>query len=905
MSFKPFLAYSASAGSGKTFALSARYVSLLFMGELPSHILAATFTNKAAAQMRQRVIDSLKDLGSNSAFLDVVSSQSGFSKDELMKMKSSVLERFLNSPSYIVTLDSFFVSILRSASLELGLEPDFVTKEQKESKLDYEFVSEVVVNGDISSLVKLALDIEDKRFGKIFEIMQDFYRLDPLLSYEVEDSFNIYALESQIEKIRDALYKLLIEAKVSKSAIANFAFADIKTLSQKSVFAKESLQDHRYYKKYIQKYPAIEELYQELRAKLKDWFKAKEHIVLSALFDNYTHYKNALISQAKATKELSFDDLSYFTYRLLYESITKEFLYFKLDAKFRHILLDEFQDTSTMQYLMLKPLIDEIFSGIGQSDFRSFFYVGDKKQSLYRFRGGVEELFDKVARDYGIDIELMDTNYRSAKHIVEFVNKCFEGVMEDYTPQKSKPEAIDGYVEVIESNEVIECAITEAKKLLDMGVSENDIAFLVSANKDGVALQEACFKQGINTLLKTTSSLKNNAKIASLVAMVEYLLYGYEIDLSAFDSRLEIDLKSIDFSWFDATMTPFEVLDRLINICGYYDGDANLLRLLEFALGYDDLVEFIDEFSSSNIALASNTTNGAKIMTIHGSKGLEFEHVIVLDKLTKPKNDTNAIILGYDDELNIEKIYYRQKNKDIFDSQYAKVIAQNKILSRKDSLNVLYVAFTRAVESMRIVKKTTDSVFDMIGLKPVVLGSMSVASSQDTTLAHSKPISYKLNYHGEQDRAKKIDKYDSKEALFGSAMHYMLEMIDFDSPNIDEAHSAMYQKYANKLNTDDMNNIKSRVKMLLADEEFMSQIKGAKLYKELPLSFGGEIKQIDLLAEFEDKMIVFDYKSSSKNHISHQNQVISYKKAIHSLTNKPIFGVIVYLNEENIELSLI
>ena len=62
MSFKPFLAYSASAGSGKTFALSVRYISLLFMGESPSSILAATFTNKAAAEMRQRVVDSLRCL---------------------------------------------------------------------------------------------------------------------------------------------------------------------------------------------------------------------------------------------------------------------------------------------------------------------------------------------------------------------------------------------------------------------------------------------------------------------------------------------------------------------------------------------------------------------------------------------------------------------------------------------------------------------------------------------------------------------------------------------------------------------------------------------------------------------------------------------------------------------------
>jgi hypothetical protein len=156
-----------------------------------------------------------------------------------------------------VTLDSFFASILRSASLELGLEPDFVTKEQNSQKLDYEFVSQVVASGGISSLVKLALDIEDKRFGKIFEIMQDFYRLDPLLREPDRDGLDIYALEAEIDECRDRLHKILIEAKASKSAIGNFAPTDTKTLSQKSLFGKESLLDHRNYKKYVEQNPPL------------------------------------------------------------------------------------------------------------------------------------------------------------------------------------------------------------------------------------------------------------------------------------------------------------------------------------------------------------------------------------------------------------------------------------------------------------------------------------------------------------------------------------------------------------------------------------------------------------------------------------------------------------------------
>jgi exodeoxyribonuclease V beta subunit len=100
-SFHPFLAYSASAGSGKTFALSARYIALLFMGESPASILAATFTNKAAAEMRQRVVNALRGLGeeANAAFVAVVSEQTGLSREELLARQPRVLARFLRTPT--------------------------------------------------------------------------------------------------------------------------------------------------------------------------------------------------------------------------------------------------------------------------------------------------------------------------------------------------------------------------------------------------------------------------------------------------------------------------------------------------------------------------------------------------------------------------------------------------------------------------------------------------------------------------------------------------------------------------------------------------------------------------------------------------------------------------------------
>ena len=201
--------------------------------------------------------------------------------------------------------------------------------------------------------------------------------------------------------------------------------------------------------------------------------------------------------------------------------------------------------------------------------------------------------------------------------------------MQGYVPQKSREGASEGYVEVIESEELIEEAVEQAKRLLDLGVNVDDIAFLVNTNKDGQALQEACQHEGIETLLKTSSSLKNMPKIAALVAMMEYLFFGEKIDAQAMLIKGRKTLDEVDVSWFSAFMSPLQVVDRLVREFGYFDDDLNILKLLEFASNFSDIPTFIEEFSTSSISVASNTVHGAKIMTIHGSKGLEFEYVIL------------------------------------------------------------------------------------------------------------------------------------------------------------------------------------------------------------------------------------------------------------------------------------
>lgn len=911
MSFKPFLAYSASAGSGKTFALSVRYIALLFMGESSSTILAATFTNKAAAEMRQRVVDSLRGLSDkkNEAFTDAVCIQTGLSRDALLAKQPDVLARFLSNSSYIVTLDSFFSSILRSASLELGLEPDFVTKEQGDEKLEMHFLEEVQAAGLLSSLVKLAMDIEDKRFGKIFDLMQSFYKVDPLLPEQKEMPHALAKQEEACEVLRVKMIKALSDAGAAARCMKQFEPKNIKELFAKGLFEKETLGEHSWFKKAAN--DEIEGVYAYLKKELALWAQIKEAIVLQNLFNVYDYYKNANITNAKSSGVLSFDDLTYFTYRLLHESISKEFLYFKLDSKFKHILLDEFQDTSTLQFLLLKPLIDEIFSGHGQSEFKSFFYVGDTKQSLYRFRGGVEELFDKVAKQYGVNIEQMDTNYRSAKNVVEQVNRWFEPLFDEYAPQKTyglkrNGQKIDGFVEVLESEELIDEAVKQAKKLLDLGVNVDDIAFLVSTNKDGQALQEACEHEKIDTLLKTSSSLRNMPKIAALVAMVSYLFYGEKIDAQALLLRVSKSLEEMESSWFSVFMSPLQVVDRLVREFGYFDTDLNILKLLQFASSFSDIPTFLEEFETSSIAVAANSVHGAKIMTIHGSKGLEFEYVILLDKLTRKNSDKSAIIYHYNDNLYIDKILYRTKGREHFDDEYKHIMDARKASEAKDRKNVLYVALTRAVEGLILIKKPKDSIFDDIEMSPITIGSLEVKSASRSVgiPAHAEKKIVISNY-GTQEIIKHDDEEekDYEALLFGTALHYTLEMLgSFDDAGLRWAMISLQNRYGQQLSANSTGQIKQRVKNMIVHEGFQQMLDGAKVSKEQSLSFEGELKQIDLLLEYDDRCIVVDYKSSKKYALKHQSQVGYYKKAIANITGKRTEGMIMYLLEEGIEI---
>ncbi|MGE0050175.1 MAG: UvrD-helicase domain-containing protein, partial [Arcobacter sp.] len=220
---------------------------------------------------------------------------------------------------------------------------------------------------------------------------------------------------------------------------------------------------------------------------------------------------------------LEFNDISNLVYELLSTKIDKDFLYFRLDSTYSHILMDEFQDTSLLQYKILEPLIKEILSG-DTTKFKTFFYVGDTKQSIYRFRGGKRELFDYVANTNKVlEVEVLNTNYRSCENIISYVNSLFLNLV-NYEYYEQESVAKDGYVEVFEDEALDEEEkfVNIAKKieeLINLGVNPNDISILTYTNDDVLSLYYYLKQKFPDMKISTemTSKLINQQNVKAVI----------------------------------------------------------------------------------------------------------------------------------------------------------------------------------------------------------------------------------------------------------------------------------------------------------------------------------------------------------------------------------------------------
>ena len=906
-----FLALKASAGSGKTFALTVRYISLLLLGAVPKEILTLTFTNKAAAQMAQRIYDTLLSLGSDEAILSAIATQTQLTQPEILERKDELIKNFISSELSIYTIDKFINKILREFSGYIGINDDFEIKFDDEELLLYKFLLSLDEK-QFDTLIAFAHS-ENKRLNSIVELFKILIDKNEKLSATPYPKGSFQAVKLAIMEDANIIKSFIDKSTVSNSGYNAVDFKDVETLLDKGKtwLSKDSLGEFNYFKKAK---PPIEldVSLENLKKNITLYYQIQESYTLHNLFEIFEDFKNFRTTYNTQRNSLEFSDITNIVYKLLENHIEKDFLYFRLDTKYNHILIDEFQDTSTLQFKILYHLIDEIISGDPEV-FKTFFYVGDTKQSIYRFRGGTKELFDYVASIFSpmLKVELLDTNYRSSKNVVEFVNNTFEPLQNyEYDNQKVNS-SIEGYVEVlnvsVEKEEVYEEVYKKVEALLDSGVEANNIAILTYTNADVLAIYEYLKQKlpKLDVVTEMTSKLINQTNVKALINAVKYLYYKENIYKVNFNSLTNREyFKEFDFQ---IDIRNNDITTILKQMSFYFDiVDENIIRLIELSKSYESIVDFVYDIDKDDSSIVSQNTTGLTILTIFKSKGLEFDTVLVLDRIKRKNSDRSSLLFEYKD-IDLQKIYYKRSKRENLDKFYESGLNKEKKLVIADELNILYVSLTRAKNNLIVFKKEKSSVFDYLNsLEAKKIGSLYIAPKKIQKQNIKNEVIYTPVHFGYQDKEKSTleDKENIKARYFGIATHYCLEMMRaFDTVSLDKSILIVKNKFGNFLDEKEFDDVYRRVEHLINNVQFQDIVLNSSFTKEQSLMFNGEHKIIDLLVQKDDEYVVIDYKTTYEQSTSHIKQVQNYVNAIKDIAKiDNVKGHIVYLHKSSVEI---
>ncbi|MBI5150023.1 MAG: UvrD-helicase domain-containing protein [Candidatus Omnitrophica bacterium] len=448
----------ASAGSGKTYALAKRYIQLLLSASDPAAeaaaraILAITFTNKAAMEMKDRILEFLKNI----ALKKLSASEQkeillplGISMDEAAPKAFAMMEAIIRHYNFfqVQTIDKFINALLSGCAFKIGLTAHFKIKTSAREYLEYaldETIDRAARDKDIRQIFEyflhnyLYLENRSGWFPKrdmaailyALFLQSNTYggTLRPVGSPREEGQFSpedIIRKKKTVLEDMKALRENLPEDTDQKFVKSLDGFLEENTRifdidSVSTYFAREELP--------VRKDGAISAVAGRLWAKIRRNLKEICDEEARCLFNPYIRVFEVLQSALKeltAKDDVLFlEELNKKAGRLFDEDhVTVAELYYRLASRFRHYLIDEFQDTSRLQWHNLEKMVEEALSTGG-----SLFYVGDRKQAIYGFRGGEVGLFDDIVgrfQAFPVEVEYLTKNWRSQKAIVDFNNTIF------------------------------------------------------------------------------------------------------------------------------------------------------------------------------------------------------------------------------------------------------------------------------------------------------------------------------------------------------------------------------------------------------------------------------------------------------------------------------------------------
>lgn len=735
----------ASAGSGKTYTLTKEYLKLLLDGndeQSYKHILAVTFTNKATEEMKSRIIESLHDLAS-----DTLNADSEKARVRLVKILNDY-----NCFS-ISTIDKFFQMVMRSFAREIGkyasykveLDTDSVVAQAVDMLLD---TLQEPENGDLLEWLK---DYSFKRVeegerwnitGSLASMAKLFFKED--FKLKLKEAETIISDKSQIREFGKELKTIVSEFTRSAEAIGRkgmkimaeaglepedfkykrtgpfmifkyLASGDIRP-PQARIY--ECFGDHDF----PEIHSAVDELTALFETRYGDYISAllidKNLHLLGIYSDIYRHLNQYLKENNVVLLSEANDLLS----RIIDGSDTP-FVYEKIGVRYDHIMLDEAQDTSLLQWKNFMPLFNDNISSGKQN-----LVVGDIKQSIYRWRGSDWRLMnDYIFKDLGKeninDSEPLAENWRSCRNIVGFNKMVFSSVenrlnlggVYDDCNQKVPSKHDDweagrvkvGFIEGKEwKDEAMLRMVKDINEMVEAGYRHEDITVLVRKNKEGEQVATFLMENGISVITDDSLHIGSSACVAALLDVLYYMVNpddpvnvllvgehsGLAEDCANQGSLYEICQKILSGGKVVPQKGDIPFINAFLDcVIAYQEKYGSSVR---------GFLKWWDESGKNKNICAPEGQDAIRIMTIHKSKGLGLQAVIIpfLEEKFKGHNDPVWFrTSGRFSKLGLVPLVpSEQMEGSIFGEQYQKEL----IYSRIDSINTAYVAMTRPVSQL-------------------------------------------------------------------------------------------------------------------------------------------------------------------------------------------------------------
>ena len=823
-SIKPLTVYKASAGSGKTFTLATEYIRLLV--ENPQsyrNILAVTFTNKATEEMKMRILSQLygiwKQLPESNNYLKNIQEKTGLEPNVISERAGLALNNLTHNYNYfrVETIDTFFQSVLRNMARELDLTTnlriglnDYQVEELAVDQLIEDLTTtDVMLQWILKYIMENISDDKSwnviaqiKKFGQ--NIFKDYYKeVSITLEQKMGEAgfFENYttclrdlrkAAEEYMKEIGESFFDTLegeglnVDDLSSKQrGIASFFNKLRKGTFDPSIITTTVANHLENIEKWCPKtnprrdvvLQVVESsLIQILKCAVEAQEKQWKIFQSSNLTLRHLNQLRLLSSIEKKVREINETENRFLlsdTQQLLHSLIDgsdSPFIFEKIGTQLQHVMIDEFQDTSTIQWQNFKVLLAETMSHEDGSNL----IVGDVKQSIYRWRSGDWRLLNGIENQFNsmlMEIKSLSTNYRSTRNVIDFNNTFFRHAakveyqaleelecdereqlekayadVEQKVPDDKKDEG-RVTIELLPNNEyqesVLEHTVEYVRELIDAGVSQKDIAILVRYNNHipliaqyflenlpevSIVSDEAfrleassavCLMiQALHLLLHPDDQLTKAAIVKTWLCTVQ----GKELTDDQFmiaGNNFDEYLPEAYIAHFDELLTLplYELAEKIYSIfqlhrlegqgaylCAFYDHLANYVNE-----NTTDIQSFLTEWDEnlSKKTIQSDETNGIRLISIHKSKGLEFDHVIIpYCDWTLEKYSDNIIWCKPNEapfnDLPIAPIDYSPKMMgSIYEKEYLHEHLQNTV----DNLNLLYVAFTRAAKSLYVVGK--------------------------------------------------------------------------------------------------------------------------------------------------------------------------------------------------------